>query len=157
MAVDIGPIENFNVSDPELYRADAWRPYFERMRNEAPVHYCADRAHGPYWSISTYDLIMQVELDFKTFSNRAKFGGIQLQDIAQNLNRPSFVSMDLPEHTERRRSVTAVTPAIKLAGDGRSDPSAHRSGCGGAAPGRYVRLGRKSCHKSDRHDAVYHV
>ncbi|SVC12604.1 uncharacterized protein METZ01_LOCUS265458, partial [marine metagenome] len=90
MAVDIGPIENFNVSDPELYRADTWQPYFERMRNEAPVHYCADSVHGPYWSISTYDLIKQVELDFKTFSNQAKLGGIQLQDIAQNLNRPSF-------------------------------------------------------------------
>ena len=86
MAVDIGPIDNFYVSDPELYRADTWRPYFERMRNEAPVHYCADSVHGPYWSISTYDLIKQVELDFKTFSNQAKLGGIQLQDIA------------LPEH-----------------------------------------------------------
>ena len=114
MAVDIGPIENFNVSDPELYRADTWRPYFERMRNEAPVHYCADSVHGPYWSISTYDLIKQVELDFKTFSNQAKLGGIQLQDIAQNLNRPSFVSMDPPEHTERRRAVTPMTQRSNL-------------------------------------------
>ena len=114
MAVDIGPIENFNVSDPELYRADTWRPYFERMRNEAPVHYCADSVHGPYWSISTYDLIKQVELDFKTFSNQAKLGGIQLQDIAQNLNRPSFVSMDPPEHTERRRAVTPMTRRSSL-------------------------------------------
>ena len=114
MAVDIGPIENFNVSDPELYHADTWRPYFERMRNEAPVHYCADSVHGPYWSISTYDLIKQVELDFKTFSNQAKLGGIQLQDIAQNLNRPSFVSMDPPEHTERRRAVTPMTQRSNL-------------------------------------------
>ena len=114
MAVDTGPIENFNVSNPELYQKDTWRPYFERMRNEAPVHYCADSAHGPYWSISTYDLIMQVELDFKTFSNQAKLGGIQLQDIAQNLNRPSFVSMDPPEHTERRRAVTPMTRRSSL-------------------------------------------
>jgi len=114
MAVGIGPIENFNVSDPELYRADAWQPYFERMRDEAPVHYCADSVYGPYWSISTYDLIKQVELDFKTFSNQAKLGGIQLQDIAQNLNRPSFVSMDPPEHTERRRAVTPMTRRSSL-------------------------------------------
>jgi len=115
MADGIGPIEAFNVSDPELYRADSWRPYFERLRQEAPVHYCADSVHGPYWSISTYELIMQVELDFKAFSNQAKFGGIQLQDIAVDMNRPSFVSMDPPEHTGRRRAVSPMTRRSSLA------------------------------------------
>ena len=116
MADGIGPIEAFNVSDPELFRADSWRPYFERLRREAPVHYCADSVHGPYWSISTHDLIMRVELDFKAFSNQAKFGGIQLQDIAVDMNRPSFVSMDPPEHTGRRRAVTPMTNRSSLAG-----------------------------------------
>ncbi|MFP6708549.1 MAG: cytochrome P450 [Alphaproteobacteria bacterium] len=116
MADGIGPIEAFDVSDPELFRADSWRPYFERLRREAPVHYCADSVHGPYWSISTHDLIMRVELDFKAFSNQAKFGGIQLQDIAVDMNRPSFVSMDPPEHTGRRRAVTLMTNRSSLAG-----------------------------------------
>ena len=112
---DLGPSAAFNVSDPELYRADTWQPYFERLRREAPVHYCADSVFGPYWSVSSYDLIMQVELDFKAFSNQAKFGGIQLQDIAVDMNRPSFVSMDPPDHTDRRRAVSPMTRRSSLA------------------------------------------
>ncbi|MBT3533721.1 MAG: cytochrome P450 [Rhodospirillaceae bacterium] len=113
---DLGSLDNFNVADPELFRADSWRPYFAQLRDQAPVHYCKDSHFGPYWSISTYELIMQVELDHKTFSNLAKFGGIQLQDIAENMNRPSFVSMDPPEHTERRRAVTPMTRRSSLEG-----------------------------------------
>ncbi len=113
---DLGPIEAFNVSDPELYRADNWRDYFWQLRERAPVHYCADSVYGPYWSVCTYDLIMQVELDHGTYSNLAKCGGIQLQDIAENMNRPSFVSMDPPEHTGRRRAVAPMTNRTSLAG-----------------------------------------
>jgi cytochrome P450 len=102
------PLADYNVSDPELYRADSWRPYFKKLREVAPVHYCRDSLFGPFWSVSTYDLAVQVELNHKVFSNLAKFGGIQLQDIAPNLNRPSFVSMDPPEHTGRRRAVAPI-------------------------------------------------
>ena len=57
---DLGSLDNFNVADPELFRADSWRPYFAQLRDQAPVHYCKDSHFGPYWSISTYELIMQV-------------------------------------------------------------------------------------------------
>ncbi|MBT4045013.1 MAG: cytochrome P450 [Rhodospirillaceae bacterium] len=108
------PLESYNVADPELYRADSWPPYFEKLRQQAPVHRCRDSAYGPYWSVSTYDLINQVELNHKVFSNQAKFGGIQLQDIAPNMDRPSFVSMDPPEHTGRRRAVAPIANRSSL-------------------------------------------
>ena len=41
------PLEAIDVSDPQLYQDDAWYPYFERLRREAPVHYCRESATAP--------------------------------------------------------------------------------------------------------------
>ena len=56
-----GPLDAFNVADPSLYQSDRWQPYFDRLRRDAPVHHCRESLYGPYWSVSTYDLIHQVE------------------------------------------------------------------------------------------------
>ena len=42
------PLDTINVADPSLYQEDCWRPYFTRLRREAPVHYCPESAYGPY-------------------------------------------------------------------------------------------------------------
>ena len=107
-------LDAFDVSDPALYQTDTWHSAFERLRSEAPLHYTAESPRGPYWSVSSHDLIMKLELDHKTFSNRADLGGIQLNDIAANLDRPSFVSMDPPEHTPRRRAVAPIANRTNL-------------------------------------------
>ncbi len=52
------PIEDMDVSNPMLFKADAFWPYFERMRKEDPVHYCKKSAFGPYWSITKFNDIM---------------------------------------------------------------------------------------------------
>ena len=44
-------LEDIDVSDPKLYANDAWRPFFARLRDEDPVHYQANSAFGPFWSI----------------------------------------------------------------------------------------------------------
>ncbi|WP_417518153.1 cytochrome P450 [Minwuia sp.] len=105
---DLPELDRIDVSDPAIYASDSWQPLFERLRAEAPVHYCADSAYGPFWSVSSHDLIAQAELDTAHFSNRADLGGIQLNDIAPGLDRPAFVSMDKPEHTPRRRAVAPI-------------------------------------------------
>lgn len=102
------PVGTLDVSDPGLYERDDWHGVFERLRAEAPMHFCADSAYGPYWSVCGYDLIMQAELNHKVFSNRADLGGIQIANIAPELDRPAFVSMDPPEHTGRRRAVAPI-------------------------------------------------
>ena len=56
-AVDAVPLEEIDVSLPELFQNDTWRPWFARLRHEAPVHYRADSVNGPFWSISTHGLV----------------------------------------------------------------------------------------------------
>ena len=97
-----------NPADPALYHEDRWQTVFRQLRAEGPLHYCPDSLYGPYWSVCSYDLIMQVELQPQLFSNRADLGGIQINDIAKGLDRPAFVSMDPPEHTPRRRAVAPI-------------------------------------------------
>jgi hypothetical protein len=53
------PLDSIDVSIPELYQEDVYQPYFERLRREDPVHYCADSKFGPYWSVTRYKDIMK--------------------------------------------------------------------------------------------------
>ena len=55
------PLDAIDVSDPKLYQDDVWQPYFARLRREDPVHYTAQSMYGPYWSVTKYRDIMQVE------------------------------------------------------------------------------------------------
>jgi cytochrome P450 len=107
------PLDQIDVSDPKLYEDDAWHPLFARLRREAPVHYCRQSRYGPYWSISRYQDIMAVEVDHATFSSQ--LGGIQVEDQPQGQERPSFIRMDPPRHTEQRRTVAPVAAPTNLA------------------------------------------
>ena len=48
------PLDDLDPSDPQIYYEDAWQPYFERFRKEAPVHRVKDSPYGPYWSVAKY-------------------------------------------------------------------------------------------------------
>ena len=52
------PIERIDVSNPFLYQDDTWRPYFERLRREDPVHWCETGMYGAFWSVTRYRDIM---------------------------------------------------------------------------------------------------
>ena len=54
-------LSDFNPGDPELFRSDTLWPYFDRLRKEDPVHYCKDSMFGPYWSVTKYNDIMDVD------------------------------------------------------------------------------------------------
>ena len=107
------PLEVIDVSDPKLYADDVWRPLFARLRREAPVHYCRQSRYGPFWSITRYRDIMAVELDHATYSSQ--LGGIQLEDQPTGQERPSFIRMDPPRHTEQRKTVAPVAAPTNLA------------------------------------------
>ena len=47
--VDRVPLEEIDVSKASLFRDDTWRPWFARLRREAPVHYLADSENGAFW------------------------------------------------------------------------------------------------------------
>ena len=55
------PLELLDPGNPELFRSDTLWPYFERLRREDPVHFCRDSMFGPYWSVTKYNDIMDVE------------------------------------------------------------------------------------------------
>ncbi len=104
-----------DVSQPRLYRDDDWRPPFERLRREDPVHYHAESAFGPYWSVTRYADIMKVELDPSTFSSASELGGIQIADQPQGEELPNFIRMDPPRHTAQRKTVAPIVAPSNLA------------------------------------------
>ena len=102
------PLEDIDVSDPQLYAQDAWRPYFARLREEAPVHYCKDSPFGPYWSISRFEDIVAVDSNYQLYSSDPF---IIIGDRPKNLELRNFISMDPPEHDVQRRACqTVVAP-----------------------------------------------
>ena len=109
-------IEDIDVSKPQLYRDDAWRAPFERLRREDPVHHHADGAYGPYWSVTRYADIMKVELDHGTYSSASELGGIQVADQPQGEELPNFIRMDPPRHTAQRKTVAPIASPSSLAG-----------------------------------------
>ncbi|MEQ9586686.1 MAG: cytochrome P450 [Parvibaculaceae bacterium] len=106
------PLEEIDVSKPALYRQDTWRPLFQRLRHEAPVHYQAESDVGPFWSVSSYEMVMAVDTNHSVFSSEE--GGIGIIDpkpIDEERLTPTFIQMDEPKHGEQRKTVSpAVSP-----------------------------------------------
>ncbi len=108
-------VQDIDVGNPRLYREDAWRPHFERLRREDPVHRHADSPYGPYWSVTRYADIMKVELDPGTYSSASELGGIQITDQPQGEELPNFIRMDPPRHTAQRKTVAPIVAPTNLA------------------------------------------
>jgi cytochrome P450 len=102
------PLADFDPGDPELFRSDTHWPYFDRLRKEDPVHYCKDSMFGPYWSVTKYNDIMDIETNHSMFSSAASLGGITIRDTAPDLRRESFIAMDQPRHGPQRKTVAPM-------------------------------------------------
>jgi cytochrome P450 len=101
-------LSEFHPGNPELFRSDTIWPYFERLRNEEPVHFCSTSPVGNYWSVTKYNDIMHVDTSPEIFSSDLKLGGIQLRDVGSDYQWPSFISMDEPKHSLQRRTVAPM-------------------------------------------------
>ena len=108
-------LTSIDVSDPRLYQNDAWRPLFAQLRRDDPVHYCEDSPFGPYWSVTRYDDIFEVELDHANYSSSSEFGGIQITDQPLGQEFANFIRMDPPGHTAHRRTVAPIVAPSHLA------------------------------------------
>jgi len=108
------PLDEIDVSHPELWRTDTHWPYFERLRREDPVHYCRDSLFGPYWSITKYEDIMAVDTNHQVFSSEAALGGIAILDERADMRLPMFIAMDPPKHDEQRKAVSPVVSSVNL-------------------------------------------
>ncbi len=105
------PLESLDPSRPDRFADGTVHAIFDRLRREAPVHYCADSQFGPYWSITGYNDIVEIESLPQLFSSEARHGGISIIDIetAGNPGFQSFIVMDPPDHGAKRR---AIAPAF---------------------------------------------
>lgn len=106
------PLEKIDVSDARLFQQDAWRPYFERLRNEDPVHYCANSQFGPFWSITRFEDIVAVDSNHEVFSSEP---AIIIGDMTEDLTVEMFIAMDPPKHDVQRRAAQPVVAPQNLA------------------------------------------
>jgi cytochrome P450 len=102
------PLSEFHPGNPELFRTDTLWPYFERLRNEEPVHFCATSPVGSYWSVTKYNDIMHVDTNAAAFSSDVSLGGIMLRDLDPEYQWPSFIVMDEPKHGPQRKTVAPM-------------------------------------------------
>ena len=113
------PIDQIDVSNPDLYVQDAMHPYFERLRRDCPVHYCKDSLYGPYWSITRFNDIMAVDMNHKVFSSDHTNGSFVLDDTTLNpveggIYLPNFLGMDPPMHDIHRMVVSPIVAPQNL-------------------------------------------
>lgn len=114
------PLDKIDVSNPELFLNDTVGPYLARLRKEDPVHYCAESAYGPYWSITKYNDIMEVEVNHKVFSSESSLGGITIDDPQNrgpenDFELPMFIAMDPPKHDAQRKTISPIVGPGNLA------------------------------------------
>jgi cytochrome P450 len=117
--VNATPLEELDVSRPELFKTDTWQPWFARLRKEAPVHFLADSVVGPFWSVTSHKLIKEVDTTNTVFSSSSEFGGIAIVDpppaAEGQIQGQSFITMDEPEHMPQRMAVAPTVAPKNLA------------------------------------------
>lgn len=111
-------LEQIDVSDPRLFRNNTAPVFFERLRREAPVHYCAGGDYGPFWSVTKYEDIMAVDTRHDVFSSDHKHDGHMLGYErlfrGNGTEAPMFIAMDPPKHDVQRKAVTPVVGPANL-------------------------------------------
>ncbi len=110
-AVDSLPLERIDVTSPFLYRQGVWKSYFQRLRDEAPVHWQGHTPFGGIWSITRYDDILAVDKDHERFSAEPF---IVMGEPPDGLALEMFIAMDPPRHDRQRLAVQGVVAPKNL-------------------------------------------
>ena len=104
------PLEDYDLTQRELFQSNTIIGFLDRLRKEEPVHYCKDSKFGPYWSVLRFDDIMEVEGNAEVFSSEPSIA-IMDPDPDGDYNLSMFIAMDEPRHGDQRRTVQgAVSP-----------------------------------------------
>jgi cytochrome P450 len=106
-------LDDINVADSQLFQSDTLWPYFERLRNEDPVHLHPAEHHkaGAFWSITRFEDIVAVDTDHETFSSSPI---IVLEDPISDFDLPMFIAMDPPKHDIQRKTVSPIVSPANL-------------------------------------------
>jgi cytochrome P450 len=113
------PLAEINPLNANLFAEDRWQGYFERLRNEDPVHFNEIEPAGRYWSVTKYDDIKKVSSDWQTFSSAHGITlgfrvGTDVPELLRPSGRPPFISQDPPGQTEQRKTVQPVVAPRNL-------------------------------------------
>lgn len=109
--VDEVELADIDLSNPFLYRQGRWQSYFERVRNEAPVHYQANSPFGPFWSITRHADIIAVDKNHEAFSAEPF---IIIGEPPRFMDIAMFIAMDPPRHDRQRAAVQGVVAPKNL-------------------------------------------
>ena len=109
------PLQDIDVSKGYLFEQDVVGHYFERLRQQDPVHLGRSKRYGAYWSVTKHKDIMAVDIDHATYSSDAHLGGIALAERPAPETFPSFIAMDPPRHDEQRKTVSPIVAPANLA------------------------------------------
>ncbi len=104
-------LHEIDVANPYLFANNRQGPWFKRLRDEDPIHYCSDSVNGPYWSVTRYDDIMKVDTSHDIYSSEPN---ITIRDQDDDFLLPMFIAMDRPKHDEQRKVVNPVVGADNL-------------------------------------------
>ncbi len=105
------PLESLDVSNPHLFAENVHGPWFKRLRDEAPVHFCPESETGPYWSVTRYGDIQQVDTSHDIYSSEPI---ILIRDPFEDFTLPMFIAMDPPLHDAQRNVVQPVVAPANL-------------------------------------------
>ena len=86
------PIAPIDVSRAELYEGEAWQEPFRTLRAEAPIQYVPDSDFGPYWSVSTYKPIVQIEAQVSSRCTAPRVDGAEYANAVSRPRRSSWPS-----------------------------------------------------------------
>ncbi|WP_455168453.1 cytochrome P450 [Acinetobacter shaoyimingii] len=103
--VDSLALQDIDLSQPFLYRQGLWVSYYQRLRQEAPVHYQAKSRFGAFWSVTKYDDVQFVDKNHALFSSEPI---IMLGEQPKGLELEMFIAMDPPKHDIQRKAVQGV-------------------------------------------------
>ena len=103
------PLSELDVSRADRFASNTHWPFFARLRKDNPVHYCADSAHGAYWSITKFHDIVAIDSNHQVFSSQ---NNIVIGDNPPEFTPPMFIAADPPVHDMQRKAASpAVSPA----------------------------------------------
>ncbi len=147
------PLDQFDVGSPELFRDYTFWPYFERLRKEEPIHYCARR------HVRSVLVADQVQ---RHHGGRDQPRGVLVGGSARRHLHPRPAG-GVPPHQLHRHGPAAPRPAAQDRGAdvhadasgraGDQHPQALGGGAGPSAAQRDVRLGRPGLDRADDADA----
>ena len=118
-AADV-PLEEINLANGRLFSEDRCWEYFDRLREEDPVHLNDTDFTGRFWSLTRYDDIKAVDMNDAQFSSASGFvlgprtDARLPDDNLSALNLPMFIGMDDPEHGAQRRTVAPIVGPSRL-------------------------------------------